>query len=138
VIDYVANAPVHKYLATKYSKDPFDVIIDAYGVQELFTHSPFYLAPGKPFVTVGIAFASYSISSLLYASGCMLQNMLWPRLLGGVDRPYVQITALASLSGLEKLAELAEEDCFEIVVDSSWSMEEVLKVCLTFSIDSFS
>jgi len=58
--------------------------------------------------------------------------MLWPRLLGGVDRPYVQITALASLPGLDKLAELAEEDCFEIAVDSSWSMEEALRVCLNF------
>jgi reticulon-4-interacting protein 1, mitochondrial len=116
-------------LAKKYSKSLFDVIIDAYGVQELFTHCPFYLAPGKPFVTVGIAFVSYSVSSLLYASSCMLQNMLWPRLLGGVDRPYVQVTALASLAGLEKLAELAEEDCFDVVIDSSWDMEDVLKVC---------
>ena len=55
----------------------------------------------------------------------MLQNMLWPRLLGGVDRPYVRVTALASLAGLEKLAELAEEDCFDVVIDSSWDMEDV-------------
>jgi reticulon-4-interacting protein 1, mitochondrial len=125
-------------LATKYSKSLFDVIIDAYGVQELFTHCPFYLAPGKPFITVGIAFASYSVSSLLYASSCTLQNMLWPRLLGGVDRPYVQVTALASLAGLEKLAELAEEDCFDVVIDSSWDMEDILKVCLTCFINPFS
>ena len=64
--------------------------------------------------------------------------MLWPRLLGGVNRPYVQVTALASLASLEKLAELAEEDCFEVVVDSSWNMGEVLKVCLKIPIDSFS
>jgi reticulon-4-interacting protein 1, mitochondrial len=120
-------------LATKYAENPFDIIVDAYGVQEVFAHCPFYLAPGKPFVTVGIAFTSYSISSLLYASICMLQNMLWPRLFGGVDRPYVQVTALASLASLEKLAELAEEDCFDIVIDSSWEMEDILQVCFTFS-----
>lgn len=57
--------------------------------------------------------------------------MLWPRLLGGVDRPYVQVAAIASLASLEKLAELAEEDCFDIVVDSSWDMDDALKVCLT-------
>jgi len=125
---------VHKHLATKYAKIPFDVIIDAYGVQELFNHCPSYLAPGKPFVTVGIAPASYSISSLIYASSCMLQNMLWPRLLGGVNRAYLQITALASLAGLEKLAELAEEGCFEVAIDLSWDMEDVLKVCWTLYI----
>jgi len=138
VIDYVANAPVQKYLAIEYVKDPFDVIIDAYGVQELFNHCPSYLAPGKSFVTVGIAFASYSISSMLYACSCMLQNMLWPRLLGGVDRQYVQITAVASLAGLEKLAELAAEDCFEIMVDSFWDMEDALKVCCVFCVLYFS
>jgi hypothetical protein len=63
--------------------------------------------------------------------------MLWPHLLGGVNRAYSQITALASLASLEKLAELAEEDCFEVAIDSSWDMEDVLKVCWTFILFSF-
>jgi hypothetical protein len=68
----------------------------------------------------------------------MLQNMLWPRLLGGVDRPYIQVGALVSLAGLEKLAELAEENCFDVVIDSSWGMEDVLKVSSAFSVYSYS
>ncbi len=124
----MANAPVHQYLAAKYSEIPFNVIIDARGVQELFSHCASYLAPGKPFVTVGIALADYSTSSMLYAVSCMLYNMLWPRLLGGVDRPIAQITGLVSLTGLEKLANLVEEGKLDVVLDSCWSMGDVVKV----------
>jgi uncharacterized phage protein (TIGR02220 family) len=67
VIDYQAKAPVHQFLTTQYSSDRFDVVIDAYGSHELYTHCADYLKPGKLFVTVGVAFAEYIVPSMLYA-----------------------------------------------------------------------
>jgi hypothetical protein len=64
----------------------------------------------------------------------MLQNMLWPRLLGGVDRPYKQVPGFVSLTRLEKLAELVEERKLDVAVDSCWRMKDALKVRFRLSI----
>lgn len=74
VIDYQAKAPVHQFLTTQCSSGRFDVVIDAYGSHELYTHCADYLKPGKLFVTVGVAFAEYMVPSMLYALSLMLKN----------------------------------------------------------------
>jgi hypothetical protein len=134
-VDYEKYAPVHQYLADKFSDTRFSAIIDAYGIQELYTHCAEYLSPGKPFVTVGIAFKEYSISSMLKAASLMLRNILWPRLLGGVQRDYVNITGLVNLETIEKLGLLVEEGKLKVVVDSCWDMEDVLKVPILYLIN---
>lgn len=58
----------------------------------------------------------------------MLQNILWPHLLGGVNRPYGQVAGIVSLTGLQKLADLVENGKLNVAVDSCWNMEDVLKV----------
>lgn len=125
-IDYKKHAPLHKYLAATYSANPFTVIIDAYGVQEIFSNCATYLVPRAPFISVGIAFASYTYSSVMYACFLMLTNSLWPRFLGGVNRPYNCVQGFATFERLQQLAEMAEEGDFEVVIDSSWELEDAL------------
>jgi hypothetical protein len=131
VIDYQAKAPVHQYLATQYSDSRFNVIIDAYGSHDLYTHCAGYLEPGKPFVTVGVAFAEYTVSSMLYALSLMLKNTWWPRALGGCPRDYVCISAVVTLEALQRLRELVEQGKLAVVLDSCWDMGDVLKVSYT-------
>lgn len=133
VIDYQANFPLSQYLTTQYSNGPFDVIIDAYGVQDLFTHCADYLKPGKSFVSVGIAHASYSVSSILYSTWLMMKNSFWPRMLGGIQRDFVCVQGFTSLPALERLGELAGEGILNIPLDSCWDMEDALKVMLSLS-----
>lgn len=128
VIDYQAHEPVHRYLATCYSKTRFDVIIDAFGVQDLYTHCADYLEPGKPFISVGVAFQEYTVTNLLYASSSMLKNTWWPTLLGGGLREYVCVSGFTCLEALEWLRKMVEEDKLKVVIDSCWDMEDGLKV----------
>jgi hypothetical protein len=58
----------------------------------------------------------------------MLKNVLWPRLLGGIPRKYVQVASACTGTGLEKLRHLCEEGKLKVLIDSSWSFDEVLKV----------
>jgi hypothetical protein len=133
VIDYQEHAPVHQYLATHYSNAHFSAVIDAYGVQDLYTHCADYLDPGKPFVTVGVAFDEYTVSSIMYAVFLMMNNSLWPRVLGGVPREYASVSGFTNLEVMEKLGQLVEEGKMKVVVDSCWDMEDVLKVRLNRS-----
>ena len=128
VIDYTTHSPVSTYLAKHFSPTPFSAIIDAYGIQDIFTHCESYLAEGKPFVTVGIAFKDYAIPSVLSAVFQMMSNTLWPWMLGGVKRDYVQVTGIANLEAMAKLAGLVESGKLRVVRDGEWGMGDALKV----------
>ena len=128
VVDYQAHSPVHQHLAAKYSNPRFSAVVDAFGVEELYLHCADYLGPGKPFVTVGIAFAEYTYSSMLYSVLSMLKCEFCPRILGGVPREYVRVTGIANLKDMEKLADLVECGKLRIVVDSCWGMEDANEV----------
>ncbi|KAE9371128.1 NAD(P)-binding protein [Stipitochalara longipes BDJ] len=126
VIDYQEHAPVWNYLERRFGAEPFDVILDCRGVQELFTHCPRYLKEGKPFVTVGPARPEYSFLGVLYMVRYMISNVLWPSWLGGVNRPYLFAKGPASLEGLERVSRLAEEG-LKVPIDSVWDLEDALK-----------
>ncbi|KAG4433027.1 hypothetical protein IFR05_011488 [Cadophora sp. M221] len=127
VIDYQEHAPVHKFLATEFGKDQFDVVIDAFGIQEIFHNSEGYLKPGHPCVTVGPAMPTYSMGAILYSLGQMASNFLWPRILGGTNRPYVQASSFVGLKEIQRLADLAQDGTLKVLIDSCWDMEDVLK-----------
>ena len=127
VIDYQLHSPVHEYLTHNYSNPRFDVIIDACGIQELYTHCAGYLAPGKPFVSVGIAFKSYTYSSVLYALFLMARNILVPRFLGGGAAPYIVVSGFVTLEGMEKLAAMVDEGKLKVMVDSCWDIEDAVQ-----------
>jgi len=87
---------VHRYLKERFEGEKFGAVIDAFGVQELFKNCAGFLVEGRPYVTVGPAFADYTYGSLLAAMRLMAKNMLWPRARGGVPRDYVQVTGVAN------------------------------------------
>ncbi|KAF2466223.1 zinc alcohol dehydrogenase [Lindgomyces ingoldianus] len=124
VIDYELHAPVYAYLAKSYSASRFNVVIDAAGVQDLFLNCPAFLAEGKPFVTVGPRLPGYTYLSMLRVIGTMAKNFLWPTILGGVPRSYVQVTATANLEAMEELAKMVERRELRIVVTSCAEMED--------------
>ncbi|KIW62267.1 hypothetical protein PV04_10459 [Phialophora macrospora] len=125
VIDHRTQIPVHKLLAEKYCGDKFDTIIDAYGVQSLFDNCAAFLKESGSYVTVGIAFEHYTYGSMLVAVSRMLRNVLWPRLLGGTPRRYVQVTSACTFDGLQKLKELCEEGKLKVPIDSIWDFNDV-------------
>jgi hypothetical protein len=128
VIDYTAHVPVHQYLATHYSNPPFTAFIDAFGVADLYLHCAPYLAPGKPFVTVGVANARNTYPSILYSVYSMMWNKLWPTVLGGGARKYLHIYGLVEPGLLGRVRDLVAEGKLKVVVDGEWEMERVLEV----------
>ena len=119
---------MQRRLSEKYSNDKFDIVIDTYGIQELYEHCPGFLKEGGSFITVGIAFAEYSYGSLLVAVSRMMKNILWPRILGGTPRRYVQVASVANLEGLQKLKGMCEDGKLKVPVDSLWDFPDVFKV----------
>lgn len=78
-------------------------------------------------MTVGPAPPTYSFFGVLYILRSMISNALWPRWLGGVDRPYLSARGFATLVGLERVSRLAEEG-LKVPIDSVWDLEDTLKV----------
>ncbi|ETI20087.1 hypothetical protein G647_08121 [Cladophialophora carrionii CBS 160.54] len=125
VFDHRTPVPVHKLLAEKYAGDKFDTIIDAYGVQSLFDNCADFLKESGSYITVGIAFDHYTYTSMLLAVSRMLRNVLWPRLLGGTPRRYVQVASVCTLDGLQKLKDLCEDGKLRVPIDSIWDFDNV-------------
>ena len=80
---------------------------------------------------MGVAFAEYTVPSMLYALSLMLKNTGWPRALGGGPRDYIYISAIVTLEALQRLRELVEQGKLAVVLDSCWDMGDVLKVTYT-------
>ena len=125
----MAHAPLHTYLTTRFGREPFDSIIDAVGVQEVFTHCAAYLAQGRPFVTVGVMMQSLSYISFFSAAYCIAKNLYWPRMLWGTPRVFVMVSMMEpDRAMLEKLKDLVETGKVRVEVDSCWEMVDALKV----------
>ncbi|MCJ1242042.1 zinc ion binding [Varicellaria rhodocarpa] len=128
VVDYTKHDALHEHLRAEYTSTPFDAIIDTVGVQPLYTHSPAYLKADGLFLNIGSGFGKdTSVGSLLSVMWSMIQNLLWPKLLGGTPRSYSFISAAPDSKQLGKLKRLAEEGKLKMPVDSLWSMEDGLK-----------
>lgn len=116
------------YLKAKYSEEPFDFVLDAYGVQDLYDHCADFLKPDGHFVTVGIAFAEYSYGSMAVAVKNMLWNVLCSAWGGSATRPYVQVASTCNLEGLERLRAMCEDRAMRVPLDSEWGFTQVLEV----------
>lgn len=125
VIDYQANSPVHEYLARRYGDNKFDAVIDAYGVQEFYTNCADYLAPGKPFVNVGISFYRFTLGSLLFSVWQMIKNQIVPAVLGGTRREYANVMGIANLEDMKRLARMVQDRQLRVPIDSCWKMDDV-------------
>ncbi len=114
----------------QYKDSKFDCVIDAFGIKAIWLHCPDYLTERGPFVTVGIAFEDYKLSTVLYATYLfMFKIPFLPTWLGGVPRRCVCVTGFVNLDELEKLKKMVEEKKLKVVIDSVWEMDDALKVC---------
>jgi hypothetical protein len=128
VLDRKSVPSVSEYLTERHSELPFDVIIDAYGVQELYMNCARFLKPDGLFVTVGIAFSDYTYASLFVAVKDMLRNIIFSAWGGHDWRRYVQVSATCSLEGLQRLKAMCEDLDLRVPIDSSWDFDDALKV----------
>lgn len=119
-----------EYLTEKHAEQPFDLVIDAYGVQDLYTNCAGFLKPDGVFVTVGVAFAEYSYASLAVAVKNMLWNVISSAWGGAGRRRYVQVTSTCNSEGLERLRVMCDDRNLRVPIDSQWDLEDVLKVCV--------
>lgn len=122
VIDYKAHDSLTKYLAEKYGAEPFDIILDTVGNQELYTKSPEYLKPDGPVVNVGI---NEGVKTMLLWG----KNAILPPALGGVPRKYVMFTTVLDMRMSGIVADLAEAKKLKAVVAQTFEMEDALEVC---------
>ncbi|KAH7371941.1 chaperonin 10-like protein [Pyrenochaeta sp. MPI-SDFR-AT-0127] len=123
VIDYGLHAPVHSHLAVTFGASRFSAVIDAVGIQDIFNKSPSFLAEGKPYVTVGPKAYSYTVLGMLSTIGRMAKNFLWPRLLGGIPREYIQVASTSTLSAMEELAKMVEDGTLKVHVSALVGMD---------------
>ena len=116
------------HLASQFSDQRFDAVIDAYGVRELYSKCGDYLKRGKPFVTVGVAHKNYSYSGMLDAVWGMVMNSVASLFPGEGRRSYLQVNATVHLEALERLRSLVEQEKLRVPVDSCWDMSDALQV----------
>lgn len=120
-IDYRANHPLPDFLSKHYGQQQFDVILDTVGSQDLYEHSPAYLNPSGVYVNVGNIGISTAVTVWRW-----LKNSFHPRLLGGVPRTFIQFSAIPTKERGEKIASLAAEKGIDILVDSTFKLEDAL------------
>jgi len=135
VIDYRQHSPVHAYLASsEYAQKPFDAIIDIVGIQELFIHSPSYLAPGKKFIGIGAMYGDLSFTGALKFIGKNLWNRYCPIMFGGIPRSFEFYSAKPEPQSYVVLREMVQEGRLRQVLDSTWEFEDVPKVSVDFQV----
>jgi NADPH:quinone reductase-like Zn-dependent oxidoreductase len=128
VIDYQIFVPIHEHLAKIFGAQRFDTVVDCVGSEQLFLHCAGFLRSAMPYVSVGPSVPRYTISNMIYSIGQMMRNFLLPPLLGGVDRPYLQVTAIANQKDLKRLAQMVIDRKLRVPLDSSWELKDALKV----------
>lgn len=127
VVDYNEHSPVEAYLAETYGATRFNAVVDAVGLQSILSKCPHFLMEGKPYATVGPRATSYTFISMLSTVGLMAKNMLWPRILGGVPRPYVQAATATGLDGMRELAGLVDQGVIKVHISSEFEMKDAIQ-----------
>jgi hypothetical protein len=90
----------------------------------LYKSSPKYLKAAGPFINVGTIQDKSQVGSIWrWATNANL-----PAILGGVPRKYIMFSAPLSGDGAKTLATFVEEGKMKIIVDSTFALEDVLKV----------
>ncbi|KAI9149553.1 Zinc-type alcohol dehydrogenase-like protein [Paramyrothecium foliicola] len=128
VIDYSAHANLSSHLATSFSSQPFDAIIDAIGVHALFVGSPSYLVPTGKYSAVGVRPPDFSFPSFLRAALRMKLNEWWPvsPWLGGFGRWWHGVAVMApTLEDRQRAVDLLGNGQIRVLRDSVWAFEDV-------------
>ncbi|BFZ61525.1 hypothetical protein YB2330_002591 [Saitoella coloradoensis] len=118
VVDYTAG-DLGKQLAVKYGKEPFDLVLDTVGIDDLYHTSPKFLkAEGGKYVNVGAEVTS--LSDILRLSSSMIPKLLQPTWLGGTPRPYIFSALKITKDKLEAVNTMAKDGVLRVIVDSKW------------------
>ncbi|CRK27334.1 hypothetical protein BN1723_003499 [Verticillium longisporum] len=128
VIDYTQHADsLPQYLATRFSSNPFDTIIDTRGHQSLYLASPSYLVPSGVYSSVGIKPPSFFVPDFLRAVLQMKLNEWWPvsRWLGGAGRLWRGVSMMnPTLEDRQSVIDMLEMGDIRLVRDSVWGFEQ--------------
>ncbi|CAI4210316.1 unnamed protein product [Parascedosporium putredinis] len=110
VINRQEHGAIWELLADRFKEDPFDAILDAYGLAEIFTWCAPYLKQDGTYVTVGTAFTSWT---------------LW----GAITHPrnFVSVMNDDGPEAMEEIRRLAEEGKLRLHVDSVVDLQDVPK-----------
>jgi hypothetical protein len=127
--------PIIPALVNGFADVRFDAVLDCVGIQAVFHACPAFLKYGTPYVTVGPRAERYTFFGILETLGTMTRNMLWPRILGGTPREYVQVAAASNLAALEELANMVAEKKLKVHVGLRVVWDDVLLVSLSVSFE---
>ena len=116
-MDYQAHSPVHAHLADRFSGSRFNAAIDAVGIQGLAENCAGFVVEGGLYISVGPRLPSYTYVGMLTSIWLMAKAHLWPSILGGIPRKYVQVNAVADLKSMERLASMVTENKLRVVPD---------------------
>lgn len=128
IIDYSQVSSVPTALETSYHASQFDAILDVVGSQELFRRCPKYLKPEGLFINVGDGDAQSGRLGFILRT---LRNLFQPAILGGIPRRYMTFSAPLSGQNAAHLADLASSGKLQVLIDSTFSLEDVISVRLT-------
>ncbi|CRK13096.1 hypothetical protein BN1708_002460 [Verticillium longisporum] len=128
VIDYTQHADsLPQYLATCFSSNPFDTIIDTRGHQSLYLASPSYLVPSGVYSSVGIKPPTFFVPDFLRSVLQMKLNEWWPvsRWLGGAGRLWRGVSMMnPTLEDRQSVVDMLERGDIRLVRDSVWGFEQ--------------
>jgi NADPH:quinone reductase-like Zn-dependent oxidoreductase len=115
VIDYRSQDVIE---TLKSGKEPYDLIVDnVFATPALYWNCQHYLNPSGRFVTIA---GSPTIGSLLD----LLKVFLWPRFLGGGQRPIQFVTAQTNASDYEMIAKWMAEGKVKAVIEKEFELEK--------------
>lgn len=128
--------PLIPALVDGFADSRFDAVLDCVGIQAVFHACPAFLKQGKPYVTVGPRADRYTFFGMLGTLGTMARNMLWPKILGGTPREYVQVAAASNPAALEELADMVAEKKLKVYMGLRAVWDDVLLVSLSVSFET--
>lgn len=128
VIDYTEYEDLAGELTRRYGAEPFDVVLDAYGNQELFNYCAGFLKPEGVYDAASIHYEGYALWSVFKAGMTLLWNGLRPKAswLGGTGRTWIAVSMMdPGAEMMERLTKMFGEGKVRVVVDSEWPFEKV-------------
>ncbi|PKS05336.1 hypothetical protein jhhlp_008710 [Lomentospora prolificans] len=126
VINRHEHGVIWEYLSERFKDEPFDAILDAYGLTEIFTHCEPYLEKGGIYVTVGTAFTSWTMWGAIASLLTTARLALLPSILGGTPRRFAAVVNDDDgPEAMEEIRSLAAAGKLRLYVDSVYDLEDV-------------
>lgn len=119
-IDYNLHAPLHTYLAKTFESQPFNLIYDCVGDQQLFSYSASYLSPNGALISI--------VGGPTQGVVPFVRNKLVPTFLGGTARTFKILGMMPSGERARGVAKWVEDGTLkQMPIDSEYKMGDVVK-----------